>query len=220
MRLLADLAGNLDISTAQVLTALRIVSTRAGIDEVTDWTKKELEGYSESDELPPHRIWRLTIKATLYNPNQAIMNDVNLGDCAIDENIRENATIYRCRDGVWQIEDMLRERGDRRIGAEHPNLATLINQGPMLGEGWTCTHANAEFSPIHMKEIVNKARQVALELCLECEKSGVDLLWSGDDGNSLEGRNKWLETIKNESTKEIIRRAFAMISKTITELCQ
>ncbi len=213
MRSLTDLTGNLDVSTAQVLTAFRIVGTRAGIEEIIDWTKKELEGYEKDDELPSHRVWPLTIKATLYNPLQAIMNDVELGDFAIDEQIRDQSTTYHCRTGIWQIENMLRERGNRRVGAEHPNLATLINDGPMLSEGWTCTHAKAEFSPMHLESVVNKARQAALELCLECENNGIDLPWNGDDEIPLEERKEWLETIKNEGTREIIRRIFDTIWK-------
>ena len=40
MKSLTDLAGNLDASTAQVLTALRIVATRAGVEEIAAWAAK------------------------------------------------------------------------------------------------------------------------------------------------------------------------------------
>ncbi len=73
MKSLTDLAGNLDASTAQVLTALRIVATRADVGEITEWAAKELEGYAEDDELPAHRTWKLTIKANLHNPLQGYL---------------------------------------------------------------------------------------------------------------------------------------------------
>ena len=56
MKSLTDLAGNLDASAAQVLTALRIVAARADVEEIVEWAAKELEGYQEEDELPAHRI--------------------------------------------------------------------------------------------------------------------------------------------------------------------
>lgn len=68
MKSLTAMAGDLDVSTEQVLTALRIVATRAGVDELAAWAAKELEGYDEEDTLPTHRSWELTILANLYNP--------------------------------------------------------------------------------------------------------------------------------------------------------
>ena len=170
MKSLTDLAGNLDASAAQVLTALRIVATRADVEEIVEWVERELEGYEIDDELPAYRTWKLTIKANLHNPFQGFMRDVSVGDYAISEQYREKATTYSCRDGVWQIENMLARHDGQALGAEHPNLASFINSGPMLSEGWTCTHATAEFSPAHMESIVNYARQTALGFCLECEK--------------------------------------------------
>ena len=174
MKSLTDMAGNFDTSVAQVLTALRIVATRAGIDEIGEWAAKELEGYQEGDELPDHRTWRLSIKAHLVSPVGDIMRDVTLSDFAIEKKHRMNATTFHCRDGIWQIEQMLTGEVTESFGAEIPNLVLLINKGGSL-KGWTCTHATAEFSPVYLTTIVNKARQTALGLCLECEKQGIEL---------------------------------------------
>ena len=54
MKSLTDLAGDLDVSTTQVLVTLRIVATRADVEEIAEWAVKELEGYTEEDELPAH----------------------------------------------------------------------------------------------------------------------------------------------------------------------
>ena len=84
MKSLTDLAENLDISTAQVLTALRIVATRADVEDLAEWAAKELEGYEPEDELPPHRIWQLSVVATLHNPLGGIVQNAQIGDLAID----------------------------------------------------------------------------------------------------------------------------------------
>ena len=216
MKSLTDLAGNLDAPTAQVLTALRIVATRADVGELVEWTEKELEGYQDGDELPSHRIWKLAIKANLYNPLQAAMKDVHVGDFAIDEKFREEVTTYHCRDGIWQIEQLLSHREDKKFGVEHPNLAQLINVSKNgLGDGWTCTHATAEFSPIHLTNIVNHARQTALKFCLECEKEGIDLRWGEDDNTAPEDRVKWLKLIKEETTKIILKSTWENIWKAL-----
>ena len=35
---------------------------------MAQWVVKEMEGYREDDELPAHRIWKLTIVGSLHNP--------------------------------------------------------------------------------------------------------------------------------------------------------
>ena len=144
MRSLTDLAGDLSISTEQILTTLRIVASRARVGELADWAARELEGYGEDDELPEHRRWHLTIKATLLSPLQVI-GDAHVGDLAIDKKYREKVTFYCCRDGIGRIEDLLASE-ESEMAVEHPNLARFINAGPMRRNGWECTHASATFS--------------------------------------------------------------------------
>ena len=107
MKSLTDLAGDLNVSTEQVLTALRIVATRAGVTELADWAAKELEGYNADEELPRHRHWRLSIVASTYNPMQAHITNVHVGDFAIDPKFREKETTCECRDGIGQLEELL-----------------------------------------------------------------------------------------------------------------
>ena len=214
MKSLTDLAGNLDISTEQVLTALRIVATRAGVEELAEWAAKELEGYEEEDELPTHRCWPLTIVASLHNPVQGFIQSTHVGDIAIHERYREKVTTYYCRDGVGQIENLLSAQGSQdesEMSVEHPNLAQLINSGPMLSTGWTCTHAAAKFSAMHLRTIVSKARHTALRLCLECEKKGIDLQYGADDSTTPQERKAWIDMLKQEGTKHIIRDVWTTV---------
>lgn len=222
MKSLTDLAGNLDVSTAQVLTALRIVATRAEVEDLARWAAKELEGYEERDELPRHRIWKLTIVATLHNPMQGAIRDAHLGDFAINENQREAATTFFCRDGVGNLEAMLTAHetrgGGGTFGAEHRNLTALINSGPVVGKGWSCTHAMAQFSPANISKVVNTARQTALTLCLECEKNGIDLQWGVSENTNSPERTTWINILKEEGTRAIIRDTWSAIRGALVNL--
>ena len=202
---LADLAGNLDVSTEQVLTALRIVATRAGVPDLAHWAARELEGYEEDDELPAHRTWHLSIVASLHNPVQGFVQNTHIGDFFIPEKYREKVTIYECREGLGQIEHLLSTTDGSEMHVEHPNLAMLINQSHSLGPGWTCTHATAKFSSMHLQSIVKNARQTALKLCLECEKEDVVLQSGSGADTTPEERKAWLDTLKDEGTKQIVR---------------
>lgn len=217
MKSLTDLAGNLDVSTAQVLMALRIVATRADVGDLIAWTEKELEGYRNEDELPSHRIWKLSIKASLHNPAQGYIKNVHVGDLSIDKEFREKVTTFYCFDGIWQIEEMLSNQEDEIFGAEHPNLAQIINASKNhISDVWICTHATAEFSSGRLKNVVNHARQTALKFCLECEKKGIDLRWGEDDNTSSEERAKWVQMIKEEGTKIALNSTWDTIWKSFT----
>ena len=219
MKSLTDMAGNLDVSTAQVLTALRIVATRAGVTEVATWAAKEMEGYGPTDELPPHRSWKLSIVGTLRNGSQ-VWPDCDLGDLSIADQGRAEATTYCCRDGVGNLERMLanQQSDDGHWAAEHPNLAALVNTGPLLGPGWQCTRATAKFSRLHLEEVVSRARHTALTLCLECEAKGVEIQWAPDDDTSNAERRKWLNTLRQEGTKVVFKAAWGVASKILGSL--
>ena len=212
MKSLTDLAGDLSVSTEQVLTATRIVAARAEVDELAEWAAKELDGYDEDDELPNHRTWRLSIVATFHNPMQGYVQDAHVGDFAIEKKQRKQVTTYYCREGVGELETLLSDGEGQPMSVEHPNLALLINKGPMVrGAGWTCSHAAAQFSPMHLRAIVNKARQTALKLCLECEKKGLSLQYmTADDGATPQGR-AWMDTLRQEGTKVAIREVWTIV---------
>ena len=154
MKSLTDLAADLDVSTEQVLVALRVVAYRAGVDDLAEWAAKELEGYEQEDELPAHRQWKLTIRADLYNPYQAYVPDAEI---PLPKKYRE-AGIYRCFDGIGRLEGILSgSEPGQQLGAEHPDLARIVRTA--LQPGWNCIQARAVFSAQHLKEIVDRSRQ-------------------------------------------------------------
>jgi hypothetical protein len=207
MRALTDMAADLDVAAEQLLTSLRVVATRAGVEELAEWAAKELEGYTEEDELPTYRCWELTIVASLYNPYQAYIPRAHV---PIAKEYREGATIYRCRDGVGQVESVLAANsGAEPVGVEHPNLSRIVNAS--LQRPWTCVQASAEFSPLHLKQIVDKARQTALKLCLECEKKSIVLQHYGGDDTPSRKRRAWTARLSEEATKLAIRDAWVSV---------
>lgn len=210
MKSMTDMAGDLDTSTAQVLTAIRIVATRAGVTEVAAWATKEMEGYELEEELPAHRIWKLSIVGNMYNPVQGVIPGFHLGDLSIAKQHRDKATTYYCRDGVGEIERMIQSDDDQECAVESGNLATLINMGPTIKKGWICTQAWAQFSVFHLETVVSKARQTALKLCLECEVRGIELQCMPNDADEVE-RKKWRTVLREEGTKVAMRAAWETI---------
>ena len=131
----------------------------------------------------------------------------------IKEEFRETATIYHCRSGIGELEHGLASTDDPAAvsAVEHPKLAQIV--GASLRHPWTCVQATAEFSPLHLKTIVDRARQTALKLCLECEKKGVTLVYFGGDDESTilsRERDEWMDTVRKEGTRAVIREAFGI----------
>lgn len=208
MRSLTDLAADLDVSTEQVLVALRVVAYRAGVDELAEWAAKELEGYDQDEELPPYRQWRLMIRADLYNPYQAWVPDAEI---PLPEKFRK-ATIYRCYNGVGRLERILADDSDGQLGVEHPNLSQIVSAS--LQPGWTCVRARATFAPGHLREIVDRARQTALKFCLECEKKGIVLhFYSGGEEVEADSqqRTSWTSPLGLEAAKLALKEIWSQI---------
>ena len=115
--------------------------------------------------------------------------------------------------GVAVIEGSLEDdrEGGGKFGTESPNLAMLINTGPMRNEAWTCTHASARFSKARLQDVVNRTRQKALGLCLKCEEEGIELQWSEGDDTSQEERTQWRRTLREEGTKVALRAAWETV---------
>ena len=206
MRSLTDLAADLDVSTEQVLVALRVVAYRAGVDELAGWAAKELEGYGTDEELPPYRQWRLTIRADVCNPYQAFVPDAEI---PLPGKFRE-ATIYRCYEGVGRLEHLLAEDNDGQMGAENPDLQRIVSAS--LQPGWTCVRARAVFAPGHLKEIVDRTRHTALKFCLECEKKGIVLhFYSGGEEVEADSqqRTSWSSTLGLEAAKLALKEIWS-----------
>ena len=217
MRSLTDLAADLSVSTEQVLVALRVVASRADVDDLAEWAAKELEGYSVGEELPPYRQWQLTVRADLYNPYQAFVPNAEI---LLKKDFKE-AGIYRCYDGVGRLERVLDEAtksNEDELGTEHPHLSQLVSAS--LQPGWTCVRARAVFAPGHAREVVDRARQTALKFCLECEKKGVILHFyaAGDaaQADPQQQRTSWTSSLKLEAVKLALKETWSQISQILT----
>lgn len=214
MRSLTDLVADLDVSTEQVLIALRVVASRADVDDLAEWAAKELEGYGVEEKLPPYRQWQLTIRADVYNPYQAFVPDAEI---PLPERFKK-ATIYHCFDGVGRLERLLTDDTDGHLGAEIPNLSAIVSAS--LQPGWTCIRARAIFASGHVRGIVDRTRQTALKFCLECEKKGIVLhFYSSREEVEVDSQQQWatwtsslgLETAKL-AIKEIWSKVFPGIA--------
>ena len=192
------------------LKRLYVVTRRLGVDEVAKWAKQEAWGYKEDAEVPSYRMWRTALVGTLHNPFQAIMNEVSLPDMVLHKDIREKALTFKCTNGVGQICIELATIGSKSstFRTTQSNLTALINsqQGEEGGinEGWSCTHARAEFPRGRLLRVVEEAQKTATEFCMECEEKDI-VLRHTREGETNEGWMKAINAAKVEMAKQIGR---------------
>ena len=109
--------------------------------------------------------------------------------------------------GIHEIEELLKG-GESTFYVKSPYLVPLINMGND-NPGWQCIQASAQCGSNQFFSVVNKARQTALKMCLECEKNGVELKWDDGKGDNGEEQSRWREMLKQEATRATIGGAAA-----------
>ena len=196
MRTLLGAAVEEEMSTAQLLHIMRVLSVRSQNRELAKmegWAAKEADGYEDEDELPEHRVWQLEVRVTLHNPMQGVASNVLLPPVMLGDKWKE-ITTYRCTTGITTIERSLggiQERGRQgeMMAVEHPHLPQLVQQAQ--GVLWNCLDAQARFSSGHLLGVVDAARAKVRSFALECERSGlpiqIDDVLEGEAKNRKEG---------------------------------
>ena len=205
MREMSDVLADTKVGMVDILLNLQVSATRAGNHEMAAWAAKEGTGYAENDELPTHRIWPLSIEATLHSGLQ--VTTVQVPHIWLPEEQREAVTTFKCRTGMGGIERMLRggEGHTGMLEVPHPNLPAVIQEKLPLTEGTVCIGTAAKFPIGHLADVATMARQTALTWCLKCEEEGEGIVWPEDQKEEAEQRRQWRERMKEEGAIEVIR---------------
>ena len=179
MKRMIDDVMNMEVSLEQTLTYLRVTAQRAGADELADWLQREIKGYGEEDDLPDYRMWSIRIKGDLQVGGMYILSHQDLTELLPPERIEE-ATKSPCRDGIGSILKLAKGSSDSGIfrTVYGGQINTVLNAKAGIlktQENVWCANAYGEGSIAQAWEALSKVRQHALDLCLACEKAGVDL---------------------------------------------
>ena len=202
---MSDVLADTKVSMVDILLNLQVSAARAGNHEMAAWAAKEGTGYAEDDELPGHRIWPLSIEATLDSGVR--ITQIQVPHIWLPEEQREAVTTFRCRTGMGDIERTLKG-ADGHTGmleVPHPNLQALIQDKLPLTEGTICIGTAAKFPSGHLADVATRTRQAALTWCLRCEEEGEGMVWPEDQREEAEQRKRWRERLKEEGATDAIR---------------
>src|SRR5215211_5932848 len=94
-----DSAANENVSVPTVLRLCLRHAIDTGDEELKRWVNLELNGYSNSDELPSYRIIRTHSKGN-YVGNGYIHKNVTIDTSGLDDGVRERASTLFMQDSI------------------------------------------------------------------------------------------------------------------------
>ena len=99
------------VRAADLLRKALVVARKLKIKNIQPWLKSELDGYSESEEVPEYRWVNGEIKA--WNPYNGIWMPMMFGESMAD--IHRTLTNRKCGQSVAELEDLLENRSGMLI---------------------------------------------------------------------------------------------------------
>lgn len=167
MSLLEDIqnaAVDPDSDLGALLRKCKILAANLGSKPLEDWLIWESNGYPADVGVPKYRVWSVELKGHFAGPFGAALNKAPIPKICVPEQLRERFTIFRCRDSVACIEQLL--SGDDR-GVFNMSIGDLaVVLGENVYDGYNCIHAWGEFGSSRLVEVLNTVRNRVLDFAL------------------------------------------------------
>ena len=160
-----------DIDVGRVLLKLRFLASRLGSDHLEEWNKYELDGYSEGIPVPNYRKMRVSYTGIFTNPNGGSLDNVPIPPALINKYAGERWVTYEMREGIAEIDDLVRSGKNAKGGALQIEVSDLILllQGKVY-EAMACNSITCLLSISEVVALQFSVRKRVLDLTIELEK--------------------------------------------------
>jgi hypothetical protein len=159
-------------SSADLGAALRhckILASRIGSKLLGDWLLWESNGYPPEVDVPDYRTWGITVKGHFSGPFHSELRNAPVPRACIPEQYRDSVTVFRCRQSVASLEQMLAENS--KGGSLSVTMGDLsLALGMDVYQGMNCLQAWGEFSRGSVVEALNTVRNRILDFALAIER--------------------------------------------------
>ena len=115
-----------DIDVGRVLLKLRFLASHLGSDLLEEWIKYELDGYPEGIPVPNYRKMRVSYTGMFTNPNGGSLDNVPIPPALIKKYAGERWVTYEMREGIAEIDDLVRSGKNAKGGALQIEVSDLI----------------------------------------------------------------------------------------------
>ena len=160
-----------DIDVGRVLLKLRFLASRLGSDLLEEWIKYELDGYPEGIPVPNYRKMGVSYTGMFTEPYGGGLNNVPIPLASIKKYAGERWVTYEMRQGIAEIDDLVRSGKNDKDATLQINVSNLILllQGKIY-EGMACNSITGLLSISEVVALQFSVRKRVLDLTIELEK--------------------------------------------------
>lgn len=167
---MAAVDANSDLGT--LLRKCKVLAARLGSEPLENWLLWESNGYPPDVEVPDYRIWPLEVRGHFAGPFGYGLRNVSIPSVCIPEEIREHYEKqyerFECRLSIASVEATVRESDKGTVYISTGDLAVFL--GNKVYQSQNCIQAWAEFSTMHLVELLNAVRNRILDFVLAISK--------------------------------------------------
>lgn len=171
MSLLKQIQDSAADSTSDLSATLRrckILAARLDSKPLEEWLRWESDGYPAEAELPDYRIWRVSVKGTFIGASGSAWQNARVPNICIPEHIRKTATMFRCHQSIFSLEQVLTKIDGTTFRTELGDLSVVL--GTRVYKGYNCVETWSEFESSRVVEVLNAVRNRVLDFALTIEK--------------------------------------------------
>lgn len=167
---IVDLLSDEKNSLASALMKLKVLSSRVGNTELSNWIGKEIGGYKETENLPTYRIHPLIIKCKYMNGNWHVPNH-ELPITIFPEQFRNNLKNVKLCQDILSLESISNEKEIKfNISSSYLSFVNAYyqNQGNRYFSAYKIW---GETSATGIRETLSSVRNYAFNLVLKLEET-------------------------------------------------
>ena len=159
-----------EIDVGRVLLKLRFLASRLGSDLLEEWIKHELDGYPEGIPVPNYRKMGVAYTGIFSEPYGGGLNNVPIPLALIKTYAGERWVTYEMRQGIAEIDDLIRSSKNDKGGTLQINVSDLILllQGKIY-ERMACISITGLLSISEVVALQFSVRKRVLELTIKLE---------------------------------------------------
>ena len=145
----------------------KVLLHRLGARDYVDWINKELNGYSEDDEVPSYRVTPSSVKITATDGFTRQWTDIPAPTIHLKKDVRKWVEQNEFRQSISSLESLAHSKGDTLTRPIPIEFWGMFSKG--LSPGIRVENAHCETSKAQLQGVLTQIRSRLLDFVLELE---------------------------------------------------
>lgn len=162
-----DILSDENPSLENALIKTKVLLHRLGEKDSVEWINRELNGYTDHDEVPEYRVIQSQPRITATDGYTRRWNDMPAVMSHLSEKQRDHLTRHEMRESISGIEHLANSDGDSLSRPIPPEFWPSLSEG--LSSGIQVEYAHCQVAKSQVLQIVTIIRSRLLDFVLELE---------------------------------------------------